>query len=53
VSLRNSERSLNAADDSANGAADGASNRTGSTIALSGAFFRAPDNALSLRHQRQ
>jgi hypothetical protein len=53
VSLRNSKHSLNAANDSANGAADGASNRTGSTIALRGALFRAPDNALSLRHQWQ
>jgi hypothetical protein len=57
VSLRNSEHSLkaalNAADDSANRASDRASNGTGSTVALSGALFRAPDNALSLRHQRQ
>jgi hypothetical protein len=57
VSLRNSEHSLkaalNAADDSANRASDRASNGTGSTVALSGTFFRTPDNALSLRHQRQ
>jgi hypothetical protein len=56
ASLRNSEDSLkaalNAADDTANGTADCAPNRTGSTIALSGAFFCAPDNALGLRHQR-
>jgi hypothetical protein len=52
VSLRNPEHSLNAADDSANRASDRASNRTGSTIARSRAFFRAPDNALSLRHRQ-
>jgi hypothetical protein len=53
MSLRNSEHSLNATDDSANRAPNRASNRTGGAIALSGAFFRAPDNALGLRHQRQ
>jgi hypothetical protein len=53
ASLRNSQHSLNAADDAANGAANRASDRTGITIALSGAFLCAPDNALSLCHQRQ
>jgi hypothetical protein len=52
-SLRNSEHPLNAANDSANGTADRAPNWTGSTITFSGPFFCAPDNALSLRHQRQ
>ncbi|MGO8908789.1 MAG: hypothetical protein ACLQDM_05620 [Bradyrhizobium sp.] len=51
--MRNSEHSFNATDDAANGTADRAPNRTGSAIALGGAFFRAPDYALSLRHQRQ
>jgi hypothetical protein len=53
--LRNSEYSLHATDDPALNAAhdpaDGASHRTSRTIAGSSTFFRAPNNALSLRCQ--
>jgi hypothetical protein len=53
--LRNSEYSLDATHDPALNAthdpADGASHRPGRTIAGSSAFFRAPNDALSLRCQ--